>query len=225
MSAFFAATAPIGWLFVGIAVIVLCAGWAAIRELWLFLVVISVASLVHAVWLAFVIPELAAHRSSLQADTKTWDKALILIYMSNKLLFGPMAIGLDIGHLHWSRPSIGLQITAIPLYLLALMLILWSMKCNPYFELTARIQSEREQQVVTSGPYGFVRHPGYLGMAIQSLTAPLIARSTLALAVSIVSGIVIVIRTILEDRMLRKELAGYLEYTKRTKARLVPWIW
>jgi len=220
-----AATAPIGWLLIGLAVIVLFAGWAAIGKLLLFMVVVSSASLAHAIWLAFFVPELAAQRSSIHANTKTWERPLLLIYMSNKLILGPMAIGLDLGQIHLSQPSVVLQIAAIPPYLLALVLIFWSMKCNPYFELTARIQAERNQQVVTNGPYRFIRHPGYLGMAIQSLTTPIMARSMLALAVSISSVAVIVIRTSLEDRMLKNELAGYLEYAKRTKSRLVPWIW
>lgn len=220
-----AATAPIGWLLIGLAVIVLFAGWAAIGKLLLFIVVVSSASLAHAIWLAFFVPELAAQRSSIHANTKTWERPLLLVYMLNKLILGPMAIGLDLGHIHLSQPSVVLQMAAVPLYLLALALIFWSMKSNPYFELTARIQTERNQKVVTTGPYRFIRHPGYCGMAIQSLTAPFMARSILALAVSIVSVAVVVIRTSLEDRMLKNELAGYLEYTKRTKARLIPCFW
>jgi protein-S-isoprenylcysteine O-methyltransferase Ste14 len=212
-------------LLIQVVVLVLSSGRAVIGELLPFLIAISTGSVANALWLAIFVPDVAEHRSSFSSDTKSWDKPLLLIYFLNNLIIGPMMIGLDVGHLRWHQPSVVLQTVAIPVYLLALVLILWSMKVNQYFEGTARIQTDRSQRVITSGPYLLVRHPGYLGMILGALAAPIIARSMLGFSVSLVSVIVVVTRTCLEDEMLKNELPGYQDYVKNTRFRLIPWVW
>jgi protein-S-isoprenylcysteine O-methyltransferase Ste14 len=96
---------------------------------------------------------------------------------------------------------------------------------NPHFEPTVRIQEERSHRVITTGPYEFVRHPGYLGGILWALSIPFMIGSILAFIPAGVYVLLMIIRTWLEDRTLQKELNGYLEYTKRTRHRLFPGIW
>lgn len=116
-------------------------------------------------------------------------------------------------------------IVAVPLFLLGCVPIPWSMAVNPYHERTVRVQEDRGHEVVKSGPYAMVRHPMYAGVIVQSLAAPLILGSFWSYIPIAMTILTIVIRTSLEDRMLRKELPGYQDYTKTTQFRLVPGLW
>lgn len=99
------------------------------------------------------------------------------------------------------------------------------MGVNRHFEATVRIQNERGHQVVSSGPYKLIRHPGYLSIILGVLSTPLMIGSFLAYLGSLVVIVVIVIRTSFEDRMLQSKLSGYVEYARRVKYRIVPGIW
>ena len=100
-----------------------------------------------------------------------------------------------------------------------------AMAVNPFFEGTVRIQRDAGQRVVDAGPYRRVRHPGYLGLAGWALASPLLLLSARALAPAVVTAAWGVLRTALEDAVLRRELEGYREYARRVRWRLVPGIW
>ncbi len=87
------------------------------------------------------------------------------------------------------------------------------------------MQGERGHTVCTTGPYRFVRHPGYVGAILQSLAAPLVLGSLRALIPGAAAAALMVVRTALEDGTLRDELAGYEDCTAITHYRLVPGIW
>ncbi len=99
------------------------------------------------------------------------------------------------------------------------------MLVNTHFEATVRIQTDRNHTVITAGPYRFVRHPGYVGAMLWSITSPMITRSAVGLIPAVIAAAVLVVRTALEDRTLQKELEGYVEYTEKTRYRLLPGIW
>jgi protein-S-isoprenylcysteine O-methyltransferase Ste14 len=101
----------------------------------------------------------------------------------------------------------------------------WAMLENEHFEQFMRIQEDRAHQVVTSGPYRIVRHPGYAGAIVGVLSVPLILGSWWTFAPAGAVALVFVIRTALEDRTLRRELGGYQAYMRQTRYRLVPGIW
>jgi len=96
---------------------------------------------------------------------------------------------------------------------------------NPYFESTVRIQEDRGHVVVSEGPYGFVRHPGYLSGILWMASIPLIVGSLYAFLPVMVYCALMTLRTHLEDRTLRGELPGYAEYAEKVRYRLVPWVW
>lgn len=112
------------------------------------------------------------------------------------------------------------------LYSFSLVLVTWAMAVNPFFERTIRIQHDRNHRVVDSGPYRFVRHPGYLGTLFGFLfTPPLLLGSWWAMVPASLSAGWLVFRTALEDRILCKELKGYGEYARRVRFRLIPFVW
>jgi protein-S-isoprenylcysteine O-methyltransferase Ste14 len=109
--------------------------------------------------------------------------------------------------------------------LLGSMLFTWSMVSNRFFSTMVRIQDERDHKVATEGPYKYVRHPGYVGYILMTIATPISLGSLYALSMAVIVGLIIVVRTILEDETLNTELIGYEEYTKEVRYKLIPYIW
>ena len=99
------------------------------------------------------------------------------------------------------------------------------MRVRTILRAVVRIQKDREHTVVTSGPYRFVRHPGYAGAVLSYVAVPVMLSTLWAFIPAALLIVALVIRTALEDRTLRDELAGYAEYTQKVCYRLVPGIW
>jgi len=126
---------------------------------------------------------------------------------------------------HWSSmPFVFVYVGAI-LFALAMVLIAWVMVVNPFAETSVRIQTDRGHTVITSGPYRIVRHPMYLGAILMYTATSLVWGSVWALALAAVMTGLMIWRTSREDRTLRQELAGYEEYSSRTRYRLLPGLW
>lgn len=96
---------------------------------------------------------------------------------------------------------------------------------NPFLSPLVRIQHERGQRVVSSGVYQIVRHPMYLGAACMFIGAPILLRSTAGVAVGVALSSILAARILIEERLLERELAGYDEYRRQVRYRLIPWIW
>ena len=135
--------------------------------------------------------------------------------------------GLDRGRFHWSD-GVPSWIQALGLIALAAgyVLCFWAMAVNRFFSSVVRIQSDRGQHVVASGPYAYVRHPGYLAGIVIILASGLALGSWLAALLVIASSLPFLLyRAISEDRVLQAELPGYADYARRVRWRLVPGIW
>lgn len=129
---------------------------------------------------------------------------------------------LDAVRYHWSSmPFVFVYLDAI-LFTLAMVLIAWEMVVNPFAETSVRIQTDRGHTVITSGPYRMVRHPMYLGAILMYTAASLVWGSIWALALAAMITGLRIWRTSREDQTLRQELAGYEEYSARTRDRLLP---
>ena len=168
--------------------------------------------------------ELLAERSNVKAG-KSWDKAIVGMVV----LVGPVATWITAGldeRFHWSSGMLAWALTpAIAVAVLSAALIAWAMKSNPFFSSVVRIQKDRGHTVVAGGPYRFIRHPGYTGMAAFTLATPLILNSSWAFVPAGVTAAMTVLRTVLEDRILRNELDGYAEYALKVRYKLLPAIW
>ncbi len=99
------------------------------------------------------------------------------------------------------------------------------MAINRYFSSVVRIQEDRGHELITDGPYRVVRHPGYAGILIGMPGMALALGSWAALIPQVVFDLLIFRRLLIEERVLRRELAGYVEYSERVRWRLLPGLW
>ncbi len=170
-------------------------------------------------------PELAKQRRSAKQGTHEWDMLILLMYFSLVLMLIPFVAGLDVGRFRWSHLNFICAAVGIVLYAAFIAIFHWAMVINEHFEGTARIQKDRNQKVITEGPYRVIRHPGYLAMIFLSFADSSIIGSRYALIPSLLAAMLIIVRTSLEDKMLRNGLEGYLTYCNTVKYRLIPGIW
>ena len=171
-------------------------------------------------------PELLIARLTLRREgSKTWDEVLMRVANLTGMLLLPAVAGLDVGRYGWSSLDLIYIVPGFALFVLGATFLTWAMIVNRYFESTVRIQEDRDHEVVSTGPYEFVRHPGYLSGILWMSSIPLIIGSLYTLIPVMIYGVMMVLRTHLEDRTLRDELPGYSEYAERVKYRLVPWVW
>lgn len=130
--------------------------------------------------------------------------------------------GLDVGRFHWSLIPWRVQLAGLVGYVFSLALIFWAMRSNPFYSSVVRVQAERGQHAVAAGPYRFVRHPGYAASIVGMLTGSLALGSWVGMLPIVGFAVLFIRRTLLEDRLLHRELAGYADYAQRVRYRLVP---
>ncbi|MES2639469.1 MAG: isoprenylcysteine carboxylmethyltransferase family protein [Myxococcota bacterium] len=130
--------------------------------------------------------------------------------------------GLDVGRLGWSSMPILLQLVGLCTFAAGFVLVVWTLLSNPFASSAVRIQTERAQTVISSGPYGLVRHPMYLAVVFVCLGSGPALGSWLAAPVLWPVILVFVRRTLIEDRMLHDELAGYAAYAGTVRWRVIP---
>jgi len=194
---------------------------------WVYVVTMLTFSLGSRLLAARKNPDLLVERArSLDApDVKSWDRVLVPWVA----MYGPLAVwvvcGLD-ERFGWSLvvPA-AWQWVALGVAVLGMAFSTWAMLENKFFSAAVRIQKDRHQTVVSTGPYRFVRHPGYAGGLVTYLATPFVLDAMWGLipVVLVITGMFI--RTWLEDRTLQEELEGYKDYTQRVRHRLVPGIW
>lgn len=191
---------------------------------WVFILLFAIYLAVLTVWFVASAPDLLQERLRVAPNVKRWDKILTIIYAILMIALLIIA-GLDAGRWGWSTMPLGLQLIGVLGLIWAGGIVWWTLAENRYAARWARIQKDRAQSVVTSGPYRCVRHPMYAAVILLFIAIALELGSWLALIPAGFIGVVFVIRTALEDRMLREELAGYREYASQVRHRLVPGIW
>jgi protein-S-isoprenylcysteine O-methyltransferase Ste14 len=169
---------------------------------------------------------LAERANSLDAkDAKEWDKKL----MPFVGMLGPLTVllisGLD-ARFGWS-PAIAswIPIAALAVLVLSLIFSTWAFLENKFFSGVVRIQTERGHHVIDTGPYHYLRHPGYASAIWMYLALPLLFGSLWGLIPALLTLALFILRTALEDKTLQEELPGYKEFMQRTRYRLFPGIW
>lgn len=195
-------------------------------EAWAYLVINVLGFIVSRVLAARRNPDIIAERArSMELQgAKSWDRIL-----SPMLVFGYFLIllvaGLDKAF-GWTAPfTLNTKLAALTAIVLGIVFSSWALIENKFFSGVVRIQTDRSHRVVTTGPYRFVRHPGYAGGLWTYLAMPLLFDSLWAFIPTVLLAAVLILRTSLEDRTLQAELPGYKEYAQKTRYRLFPGIW
>ena len=209
------------------AITLLLAGNWRWAEGWIFalwLVVMILSSLIYLYWKD---PVLLTERTKAPGsdNQKPWDKILMGSLLSLALLW-LVILPLDAERFHWSPAfPLWLKILGGVALLPALYLIERAVIDNTYLSAMVRVQSERKQRVITTGVYGFVRHPLYLGCMLMMLGASFMIGSVCGLIIALVALLVLTGRIIGEEKMMLEELEGYEAYQKKVKYRLIPFVW
>jgi protein-S-isoprenylcysteine O-methyltransferase Ste14 len=201
-----------------------CAGTLGYWQGWAFLAVNGL-SIVYSFVALSPMPGLVRERMRPGPGVKRWD----VIFMS---AYAPLSLGLvlfaaaDAGRFGWTgRLPAWVYVIGWVTFVASYGLITRAMLVNRWFSSVVRIQADRGQEVVSSGPYRIVRHPGYVGGIGGALATPVMLGSLWGLVVAGLIVVLLVVRTSLEDRLLTRELASYADYAQTVPWRLVPGVW
>lgn len=190
---------------------------------WLYGAMALAAKVGSAILLARVNPAVLNARGTKQA-LSTKDKVFFAAFIPSVLAL-PVVAGLDAGGVGWTHHSTVELALGLAAMVLGIVVVVWALAVNRFFEPTVRLQRDRGHRVCTSGPYELVRHPGYVGAIVATAGGPLVLGSYWAFVPVVVMTIAFVCRTAFEDRMLREELPGYEAYAAKTRFRLLPGVW
>ena len=172
-------------------------------------------------------PGITAERQKKESfqNAKAWDKVLAPL-MAVSIVF-PMVIVAGLDHRYGWSPEFPLWISTVGFILIAFgyAFAAWALAENRFFYSVVCIQTDRGHRVCDSGPYRFVRHPGYAGSILPLFGIVLALGSLWTLIPAAVASFITVLRTELEDRVLREDLPGYVDYARRVRFRLVPGIY
>lgn len=207
-----------------VIVLFVAAGRLNWTEAWIYVGLRFGALLTLGLWAARKNPDAVNERGRSSENTKSWDKVFGAIY-APMLLLTPVVAGLDAGRYAWTTVPLVWKAIGFLMLIPAMILPYWAMAVNPFLATTVRIQEERGQRVIKSGPYRYVRHPMYVGAILLALGSPLFLGAWWALVPGGLAALALVVRTALEDRTLMTELPGYMEFSEETRYRLLPGVW
>jgi protein-S-isoprenylcysteine O-methyltransferase Ste14 len=218
--------AALGWVSYGLILFV-SAGTIAWVWGWLLLIVLGIFLAAHPIILIPINPDLLVEREKglREKGVKTWDRWIAALAGGVFPMVSWIVAGLDF-RFGWTEPlPLTVHLGGLLGMVLGFALFLWAMAANAFFAEGVRIQTERGHTVATGGPYRYVRHPGYSGAILAMVASPVLLGSPWSLIPAIISAALYVVRTALEDKLLKAELPGYEEYARRTRYRLVPGVW
>jgi protein-S-isoprenylcysteine O-methyltransferase Ste14 len=191
---------------------------------WLFMAVFVGASVGIFLFLWRVNPEVVIARSQPHEGTQRWDRILLWFLFPTMWSILPVA-ALDAGRFQWTAVPWWVCAVGYSCLLTGLAITTWAEAVNKFFEVTVRIQSDRGQTVIDTGPYAFVRHPGYVGASLTCVGMALSPGSFWALIPAGLTILVLCLRTHWEDQLLQSELRGYAAYSQRVRYRMLPGVW
>jgi protein-S-isoprenylcysteine O-methyltransferase Ste14 len=192
---------------------------------WIWLILLHGWMLVGIVLLLKYNPGLLQERlSSSRPNQKAWDK--VFLALSQLFLFAWLVLmPLDVVRFHWSRMPLVLQIVGAIALVASFLILSLTFRENSFLSPTVRIQEERGQTTISTGPYHYVRHPMYAGGLLLFLGTPLLLGSWYGLVMFLLFLPGLAVRIRLEERVLREELPGYVAYMAQVKYRLLPHVW
>lgn len=159
-----------------------------------------------------------------QPNQKAWDKVFLLLY--ELLLFAWLVLmPLDAVRFHWSHMPLVFQVIGAIALVTSFLILSLTFRENSFLSPTVRIQEDREQTTISTGPYHYVRHPMYAGGLLLFLGTPLLLGSWYGLVMFLLFLPGLAVRIRLEERVLLEELPSYAIYMTQVKYRLLPHVW
>lgn len=214
------------WTVVNAALLFVPAGTVNWPEAWVYLALICGLGLVSGLIIARHDPELVKERMKpvVQQGQKGWDKALMSVVF---LLFLAQYVvaGLDAVRFQTSDMPLWLKAVGAAGVVFGLLVFHIVMRANTFAAPVVKIQTERKHQVVTTGPYAYVRHPMYGGAVPLILGTGLLLGSWWAVAIGVAIILLLAYRAVLEEETLKRELDGYEAYAARVLYRMIPGVW
>jgi protein-S-isoprenylcysteine O-methyltransferase Ste14 len=208
-------------------VLLVCGGDLGWWQAWLYSVLVLGAGLGGRIWAEQRHPGLTAERQNTEIihDAKAWDKVLAPL-MAVSIGY-PMVLVAGLDHrFNWSVDfPLWLNVIGFVSISLGYAFAAWALVENRFFYSVVCIRTDRGHAVCDSGPYRFVRHPGYAGNILGLFGIVLALGSVWSLIPAAVASIITVIRTALEDQTLQAELPGHRDYAQRVRYRLIPAIY
>jgi protein-S-isoprenylcysteine O-methyltransferase Ste14 len=199
------------------------AGTAAWLAGWVYLLLFAGFNIAITLWLLKYNPGLLKERMGFKPQ-KSWDKmfiaALFIVFIVWLVL-----MPLDAGRFHWSLMPVWLQAVGVIVLLFSFYLFYLTYRENPYLSGVVRIQEDRGQTVVSTGPYSYVRHPMYAGSFLYFLGTALLLGSWYGVLFEPIFVGMLAVRAVFEERLLREHLQGYDAYMAQVKYRFIPHVW
>jgi protein-S-isoprenylcysteine O-methyltransferase Ste14 len=193
---------------------------------WLYLGEMLAISVVLGLHTARVDPGLLKERLKppVQKDQPLADKLVLIPILL--LMFGGMGVmAADAARWHWSAMPSSVQWAGCALLLTTILFMNWTMRTNSFAAPVVKIQKDRGQTVITTGPYAIIRHPLYFGALFYIAGTSLVLGSWWGLAAVPILALLLGIRIGIEENALRMGLDGYDDYARRVRCRLIPLIW
>ena len=187
---------------------------------WLFMLLLFVPMFLAGIVMMIKNPELLKKR--LNAKEKENEQKQVILFSGLMFLSGFIISGLNFRY-KWIELPHTLIIISSVLFILAYILYAEVLRENTYLARTIEVQEN--QKVIDTGLYGIIRHPMYAATIILFLTIPLILGSIISFVIFLAYPIIIAKRIKNEEEVLEKDLEGYVEYKKKVKYKIIPYIW
>lgn len=212
------------WIVFFGGLIFLPAGTLAYPAGWIFIALLVSSGVTTLLWLAKYSPSLLRERmaSPWQREQKPWDRVWLTLFMLGFCAWIAF-MSWDAARAGFTAVPLGLQVAGAFAIVVNWLGTWWTFRENSFAAPVIKIQ--KDQSVIDTGPYAFVRHPMYASALFLFAGIPLLLGSWLGLAIAAVFVIAIAWRAVNEERMLRAELAGYEDYAARVRYRFIPLVW
>ena len=214
------------WIVSIAAILFLSAGTLDWPSAWIFMAEFVIGALTMTLWLARYDPGLLKERMSglFQKDQVFWDKVfvvfIIVVWFSWLVL-----MALDAKRWGFSQMPAALKAVGAVLIPIGFFIVWLTFRENSFAAPVIKIQEERGQRVISTGPYAIVRHPMYAGATLYMIGMPLLLGSWFGLLVLPLIFSALTLRIFIEETALRKGLPGYNDYATRIRYRLIPGVW
>ncbi len=216
-----------GYLLVWPALMLFLAGDWSWPEGWIFGGCFVAVGASTVAWLSRRDPGLLAERYRMPGTGGQSRRDRIIVYVLTVGFIAWIALmPLDARRFHWTpRLPLAVELVGDALLALSWLLLFRSFADNTFGSALVRVQTERGHRVVSTGVYGWVRHPMYLGATLMFVGGPLVTGAVSALVVGLALAGLLAVRSLDEEALLTRELPGYEEYRRRVRYRLIPFVW